>query len=349
MPTLNSLIADKAQKIKHILWRTGHLHRPFGELQSLPVSIPEPTVSVIDQGESPFELDGIELEEEACRRAIESYQHFMVNNLEPLIAKLHPERRSAAPRIDGKIGPAMLELFDLPRCGMPDYTATDAEEAVGSGQWRSCHDVGNFHGAIVRLIDEPPTHLKRPYQGGTVWDDVKRRCRECYAEIGLRFWFSDDDDVPEGRHQTDLTFPFRGAGWIGLALIGQGQQCSSSPIWLRLAASYLQSSPITDNYLRLWANLLIHELGHNCGSGHTSGGIMNPGILSVPNRWIGDPAESRMKAWFGGQPVPLDNDPPPPPPPGPDPKAWSGSISNKATGQVIALAGLEYTDPSKRS
>lgn len=274
------------REIIEILDRTGHLKFPFGEKQELPP------------------LNQLVLANPSVVNAVKSYQDFLAYNIEPLIGRYYPERRSAAVRVDGKIGPAMQEFFTLPRCACPDYS-DEALQATGTGQYRGCHNIGDFHCAIVKIMNAVPAHLLRAYKGGTVWDEIKRRVRACYDEVGLRIYFSDDADCPTGNHQTELTFVTSGAGWIGLAIIGQGQQCSSRPIWLRLVSTYLRNSSISDDYLTLWANLVAHEIGHNISLGHTRRSIMNPGILLVPTTWIGDPVESRMKSLFGGKRVVL--------------------------------------------
>ena len=316
------------RELIEFLKATGHLDHPFGEDQALPA-----------------DLTALTKDDPAVRQAVKSYQHFMVYVLEPLVGKHHPERKSLAPKIDGLIGPATAELLAMPRCGAPDYVT--AEEAVGSGQWRQCHGLEGFHCANVKVMNDIPSHLRQPYQGGTVWDEVVRRCQKCYGEIGLKFLFNGE----VANHQTELTFVPRGNGWIGLALIGQGQQCNSSPIWLRLDASYLSSREVSEQKLTLWANLLIHELGHNCGSGHTSGGIMNPGILQVANRWIGDPAENRMKSWFGGLPVPTQPDdpvPPGPPPPTTSRPIITGTVSEIDVGPDEEIVTFAIRVPKRK-
>lgn len=273
-----------------LLGATGHLGMPFGFPNPYPIDPPP-----------------MHLNDPAVVEAVESYQSFMAPALEPIIARHYPERTSAAVHIDGVVGPAMQELFDQPRCQCPDYQA-GVIAAIGSGSWKACHGIGDFHAASVR-IDR--TNL--PSFLAPVFDEVLSRVQKAYDEIGLRFWF--DGRAPV---QTEMSFVNSSDGWIGLAIVpGSALSCSASPIWLRLLATYKGGST-PEAIIAQWTSLIKHELGHNCGLSHSSGGVMNPSIVNgLPWSWRGDPSEPLLKSRFGGVPIPAE--PIPPTPPGPVP------------------------------
>lgn len=284
MPNAATIIA--------ILEKTGHLRFPFG----VPAAVP-----ALNSPAYPKALgDPVVVE------ALKSYQSFMSPAIEPLIAKHYPERASPSVIVDGKVGAAMQELFDAPRCEYPDHGLVHAAAAIGSGSWKSCHGIGNFHACSVKVNRANlPAHLS------PVFDEVLRRVTAAYDEIGLRFWFDGRSPV-----QTELSFVTGSDGWIGLAIVpGSALSCSSSPIWLRLLASYKGGST-TEAIIQQWTSLIKHELGHNCGLSHSSGGVMNPSIINgLPTSWKGDPSEQLLRSRFGGQAIPADVPTPPLPPP----------------------------------
>lgn len=235
---------------------------------------------------------------------------------------------------DGNLGPATLRAMSLPRCACPDNDAF--EPLVGTGGWQNCHGADGMHHAIV-LVDprNKPSFLE------SLFEDILRRVQKAYAEIGLLFRFCESQNGPivdllTGERVTpqgvniDFTFT-RGNGWIGLAIVGNGsnQQCASK-IWAQFEYRYQPRDIVNE-----WVTLIKHELGHNCGLRHTSGGVMNPGIINgLPNDWVSsDPSTRTLKKWFGGEPVeipgaPDDPEPPPSPPGGgdrPDPGSPLGT------------------------
>lgn len=260
-------------EIIDVLRRTGHLDMPFGELQEVP--------------------DGVlVLNMPAVKRAIMSYQEFNCVPLEGLIAKHHPQRISAAVHLDGEVGPAMREMFAMPRCGAPDYSI-GPQRVIGSGNWKGCWGVGDYHCAVVSLKNSPPLFLA-PH-----WDEVTKRVTDMYAEMGCLFLWEQMSD------RTNITVEFtRGSGWIGLAIMGYGQSCGNT-IWAKFEQNYNPRNTVGE-----WTSLVAHELGHNSGLDHSRGGIMNPSIINgLPPTWRNDPSESLLKSRFGGKPVPRDDDP----------------------------------------
>lgn len=267
------------------LWDWGHFNNP---------AFPN-TLNVEEA-----DLPNLRLEDTAVVQAVSSYQNFMGVQLDTLSAK-HHMRPSIA---DGHIGPATLELLQVERCGCPDYER-GVLAAVGSGNWKGCHGVGNFHAFSVHVNTTNMPSFLVP-----VWDEVKRRVSAAYAELGLRIIW-DNRSLPRN---CDFTFVTRSSGWIGLATVGRGLGCNSS-VFARFLATYRGgSSP--DAITQQWTTLVKHELGHNTGLGHSRGGVMNPSIINgLPVSWRGDPSEATLRGWFGGQPVdaPPTNNPVPTP------------------------------------
>jgi hypothetical protein len=277
------------------LRQTGHLEYPFGKHRPFTRAFTECSLTDPDVALS-----------------IASYQDFESVALDALSLKHH----GRAAMHDGDVGPATMELFDLDRCWVPDYgpgvAAAVASEAVGAGPWKSCHGIGDYHCAIV-IVDERnmPAHLKQSYGSGTAWKEVLRRAQLAYVERGLLFIFVNEQRVDyltgqkvEGPVQTHLSFVTSSNGWIGLAIVGPASMtCSSSPIWLRLLATFTGGTSI-EAVITQWTSLVKHELGHNCGLGHSRGGVMNASIVSnLPTSWSGDPSQSILDRLFGGKAV----------------------------------------------
>ncbi len=258
------------QETIKLLLRTGHLCFPFGERQ-----------------EVPKETLDLPLTHSVIERALASYQDFMIECLDPLCLTHH----GRPARANGVSGPATVDLLNLPRCGCCDY-GEEVQAAIGTGSWKGCHDVGDFHAATVYVHEEQiPTFLQPVFE--KVWD----RCAAAYAEIGLKWIRTKDSDAAN----TDFSFVSRSNGWIGLAIVGQGESCSSE-IWCKFLATY---NP--DDTVGYWTELVMHELGHNASLQHSRGGIMNPSIMrGLPASWIGDPSESILKRLYGGVPIPDD-------------------------------------------
>ncbi len=284
----------KNREIIELLDRTGHLRFPFGKKnESILVVDPITTAYEVWVGD---EIGLLSLTDPVVEKAIASYQDFMVVNLD-LLAMEHHSRPC---RCDGDCGPATRELMERPRCGCPDY-GPDVRRAVGNGSWPRCHDIGEFHAATVYV-----------HEGGmrswlkSEFDEVWKLSVAAYEEIGLRWIRTDKKNA-----NIDFSFVSSSRGWIGLAIVGQGQSCGSQ-IWCKYLATWKPS-----NITREWAVLVMHELGHNAGLYHTRGGVMNPGIIyGLPASWKGDPAESVLKRYYGGKPIdPIPPEPPPPIPP----------------------------------
>ena len=245
------------------------------------------------------------------------------------------------PTFDGEVGPAVAAMVteEGGRCWVPDIAPPpDAEfqfedpalqlvaqrmqlnavmAATGAGNWAGCWGVGNYHCAICQIDDTNlPSHV-RP-----VWLEILKECQEAYAVFGLLIYFVDRNMVDlltgkkvNGTANTKLKFVMSSSGWIGLAIVGQGETCGDV-IWIQLLATFARSEVVSIIKLVWWA-LLTHEFGHNCGFGHTNGGIMNPSLIRpTRTRWEpSDPTVPKLKLGYGGQPVPIPGSGPTPPAP----------------------------------
>ena len=258
------------------------------------------------------------------------------------------DQHGRVPNFDGEIGPAIEAMVSEPfgRCPVPDYapppgvsfqfddpdlqavvermqrnTAEATAEAIASGGWPNCHGVNGIHCMAIRVnlagINPKYAHL---------WTKIMRNVQKANCEIGLfiRFIGMDGKDLLTGEPWTsninsELSFVQSSTGWIGLAIVGQNEGCSSK-IWLKLLATYVGGTADLIIEQQITA-LLQHELGHNMGLGHSNGGIMNPSITqgNPVGQWpSNDPSRPRLVSLFSGVPVPIPGGGPlPPGPPGP--------------------------------
>lgn len=264
-------MALSEQQIIGKLKQYGHLESPFGQPSQLWPSTAELT-----------------LESAEVLAAVASFQAFNASSLEPLVSKHHPERQSAAVIPDGIVGPATEELFETARCDVPDFAFP--EPLVGQGNWKRCWGVGEFHRCKVKVNHGQVPAFLKPH-----WGEVKARVKAAYSEVGLDFVFEDELT----NYNTSISFVKPDGGWIGLAIVGSGLGCSDT-IWARFDRNYQPQNIITE-----WTTLLAHELGHNAGLSHSSGGKMNSYILKgLPVSWKNDPSWPLLKSRFGGVPVP---------------------------------------------
>lgn len=247
------------------------------------------------------------------------------------------------PDYDGVIGPAIEELVTAGRCPVPDFAppsgvsfsfddpdlqkvvermqADAAMPAFGSGNWKGCHNIGDFHCASIGVDESGLPGFLRP-----VFQQVLKNVQSAYAGVGLLFRFIDvsgkdmlTGESFSGNINSDMSFVNSSSGWIGLAIVGQGENCSSK-IWCKFLNTYKGGSNDAA-IIQQWTTLLKHELGHNCGRSHTNGGVMNPSIVNgLPTEWVPeDPSTSWLKGQFGGVPVPIPGGSPEPPSPSPTP------------------------------
>lgn len=240
--------------------------------------------------------------------AIRSWQDFMVHDIDRL-AMAHYGRHAMA---DGELGPAGLEVMAMDRCRCPDYgpDVVDVDRdgrliygpdvqkfalpALGSGNWKRCHGIGEFHCAKVHIDDAKMPSFLRP-----LFDKIWELIVAAFDQIGMHFIRTDD------KREANIHFSFvtKRTGWIGLAIRTLGLSCSSTPIWCQFQAGYHPG-----NIIMMWFRLIAHELLHNLGCSHTRSGILAPVLTSGPTSLINDPIMSLLKKLYGGEPIPGDPD-----------------------------------------
>lgn len=271
-------------------------------------------------------------------KALMSFSKFDVSRYTRHVTEVH----GRAPNFDGELGPAMEKMIEEPngRCPVPDYvppvgtsfTFTDPDlqkvvermqlnlalPAIGSGNWPGCNSIGNFHCAAIGVNTSGLPAFLKP-----LFTQVLKNVQIAYAGVGLLFLFIENGkDILTGKSfsgpiNSDMSFVNSSDGWIGLAIVGQNESCSSK-IWCKFLNTYRGGS--TDAAIvQQWTTLIKHELGHNCGRSHTSGGVMNPSIVNgLPTVWgSDDPSTNWLKGQFGGVAVPIPGGGDVPVPPNP--------------------------------
>jgi hypothetical protein len=232
-----------------------------------------------------------------------------------------------APSFDGSVGPATRMLIDLPRCAMPDfppppeasfhYDDPDLQAAVESQQ-RFFEVVGATGSGSFPVPGCDPQRKNRATEHSIVVnvdisncpastlakiDDIIDFCRKCAAEFGLSARYV-KAGVKGPTHWFNYgSLPGSTIGYNYFPTPGTCNQTVTGKIDTGFSASTIVE-----------AGLWVHEhQGHGCGLNHTRGGIMNPSINTInPLSWRGDPAESTIKRYWGGESVPLDDVTPPP-------------------------------------
>lgn len=295
-----------ASKYIQKLWETGHYYNEDFPTGLTYVSPFQPDVESDGYKQVMDELSRLSLTSEPTQQAIFSYQQTHAGVFNFFAAK-HKDGKPG--RADGIFGPATAETLEQERCRVPDY---GIEAANGQGSWPAgCTTAWPQNHTFTVNVDKQnmPSFLGDKDDPDSLFEQCWTRVREAYADMGIVFIRKDGDT----RANTTITFT-RGNGWIGLAIVPSRFSCDLS-IWAKFDVGY-KPSALFDQ----WCRLLAHELGHNMGWGHITGGIMNPYIVSgefTRTAWRGDPTEPRAVKAFGGEPIDLygDNDDEPKPKP----------------------------------
>lgn len=254
------------------------------------------------------------------------------------LSKSSVDRDGKIREFAGPSSPEMQVILEESRCPVPDFAPPpgvsflfedkdlqqialkmqrDAQEAVAGGGWANCHGGNNIHQMAIRVNPAGMNPRVVP-----LWPQIMRNTQKKYAMLGLliRFIGMDDKDLLTGEKWTstinsDLTFVQSSPGWIGLAILGSNEVCSSR-IWLKLLAPYTGGT--TDEVIiRQVGAVLAHEIGHNVYLNHTAGFLMNSSIVNdnpVDNWLPGDPSKIKLISLYTGVPVPIPGGTPPGPP-----------------------------------
>lgn len=297
------------------------------------------------------DLDVLTLQDKVVKDAISSWQK-SDGNFSTVSGIVHG--RDVIP--DGDKGPVTDFIATLRRCGIPDnsppphaqfkYDDPYLHGAVVSMQQYSLAASGTGSGSFpVPGCDQQRKNRatehsivinldlsRTPADTLSKIDEIILFCRKCSAEKGLAVRYTKSGAKEPTHYQTWATL--RGST-IGINYFPQPGTCNqvvTGQIDIGFQASAI-----------VMANLMVHEaIGHGIGLGHYRGGIMNASInLIDPLTWIGDPAESKVNQYFGGQAVPLDDSVSPPPPSPESGPEFSGELTgdHNAAG-AIAIRGV---------
>ncbi len=235
----------------------------------------------------------------------------------------------------GAMGPAEEDVFDMPRCGQPDYDHPALLGKVGTGSWpEPCQKAGVTYSLNKSAM---PSKFKDTFD-----TQILAPVIATYAKIGVRL-------IPHtGTGQANIRIAFVPllGSTIGLAEFNN-RSCNDS-VFCHLDTGFAPNEATE-------ADLLCHEMGHNMNLNHTRGGVMNASLSSISEfkGWIpSDPSYNTLVRLFGGEPVDNPN-PPPPPTPGSITKSLSVTLT-PGTVDVASLAlnfsagSLEVKDAAGR-
>lgn len=181
------------------------------------------------------------------------------------------------------------DVFEMTRCGHPDYTDPRLNKDIGSGSWpEPCQKAGiKIH---INKSNMPSALTSR-------WPDIQKDVFAAYHKIGANL--VETTNINEAN--VTVMWQVLAGSTIGLAEFNS-QSCSDR-VFCKL----------DPGYTGLMFELFAHELGHNMNLQHTRGGIMNPSVIEVnPKAWnTNDPSYNTLVRFFGGKPIN-------PPNPGPE-------------------------------
>lgn len=229
------------------------------------------------------DLPKLTINDRVVKDATASFQDMMIYDFESLSYKFHGRRASC----DGDFCAATIDLFEVRRCGHPDYHPQPANNGfvgkVGSGSFPEPCQKGGIKVHINK--SRMPSNLVAR------WVEIQNMVFNAYHNIGANLVEVLDPSEAHIR-----------VWWEGLAgsTIGMAefnsQSCNVND-WV-----FCKLDP---NYTDLMFELFAHELGHNNNLNHTRGGMMNPSIIPVnPKSWNpNDPSYSTLVRYYGGEPI----------------------------------------------
>lgn len=288
----------------------------------------------------PKDVAKLQPNDSAFKQGITGLAKMMIRDYAPLFVA---KTRSAAPAFDGELDSAILSVMSLPRCDVPDYAPPPGAKflledprvqevaermqrdyalpALGPGNWPSCHNIGKFHCALIRVnLKTKPTWFTDALFKRVVANNVK-----AYDGVGCHLIYVDQNmkDILTGEDRTGQHVDIE-SSWtqlsgnaIGLAIVGNDIDCIQN-IWQEFDPDY-KGGTTDDAIVQQQSSLHRHETGHNHGLGHFNGWTMNPSIVNgLPvDVWSpSDPARATLDVKYGGEPY-VAGSPPPGPPPGP--------------------------------
>ncbi len=253
------------------------------------------------------------------KMALISWQQMMALDMDRLSLKHH----NRIAMFDGDVGPATLQSFEVPRCGVPDFRVKGFGAATGFP--RSCAATG-----ITYSIDKSGM----PNKFANTWDDrILGRVVLNYSTFGVRL-------VPytgstPSKANIPTIFKFLPGSTIGYTYFNQGR--CSDVCDCALDSGFAPSEAAE-------ADLVAHEWGHAIGLNHTRGGVMNASLGSVSEPWQGftknDPSWSVLVRLYGGEPL----DPIPTPDGVFEFRNGIFYLNNKEVGKLNASGSVTYTN-----
>ena len=205
------------------------------------------------------DLDKLTIQDQDVIRASAKFQAFNESTMEVTVQMAH----ARCPILDGAVGPATIGAMQhrMSGCACPDIQA-----ATGGSFPRGCH--GKDHHNVNFGVDarRMPAEIK-----GERWERILGWVIAAYARRGIEL-----NQIPvEEKTNFDIEFT-HGRGWIGLAEFNS-QSCDSHG-FNKLDIGYCR----TQNDVQI-AELLCHEIGHNCNLQHVrqGRGVMGPVIRNL--------------------------------------------------------------------
>lgn len=258
------------------------------------------------------DIPKLQLDDQVVCDGVRSLQGWMPRELDQLAA-LHHGRPAVH---DGDIGPATEDLFNVPRCPLPDVPPPpnasfvyedphlqaavqrmQASASIGKGSWPpGCHgDIYEGHCVTFHVNSQRSPRGREPFNAAL------HKCVEAYKQVGVLMHEVDDPDY------ADIHVSWKSLAGSTIGLAEFNNQACNDTVFCNLDPNYW---PNIDQVARL----LLHEWGHNHNLRHTRGGVMHPSILRGFEGWRhSDPSWGTLKRFYGGKPVKLDPTEPPAP------------------------------------